>query len=67
MCIFSLLCALALSFFDKRADRILKRGTITSGNFRYRSNTYLLLPQVYVMSGIPQVTQPNHTHIHQWH
>lgn len=31
MCVFSLFCALALSFFDKRADRILKRAAVTSG------------------------------------
>lgn len=30
MCVFSLFCALALSFFDKRADRILKRAAVTS-------------------------------------
>lgn len=30
MCIFSLICALVLSFFDKRADRILKRANVTS-------------------------------------
>lgn len=30
MCVFSLICALALSFFDKRADRILKRAAVTS-------------------------------------
>ena len=33
MCILSLICALALGYFDKRADRILKRAAVTSGNF----------------------------------
>jgi len=32
MCILSLVCALALGFFDKRADRILKRSAVSSGN-----------------------------------
>lgn len=35
MCVFSLLCALALSFFDKRADRILKRSSVASGSYQY--------------------------------
>ena len=30
-CVFSLLCALSLAFFDKRNDRILKRKVKTSG------------------------------------
>ena len=33
MCVLSLICALALGYFDKRADRILKRAAVTSGNF----------------------------------
>ena len=32
MCVLSLVCALALGFFDKRADRILKRAAVKSGN-----------------------------------
>jgi hypothetical protein len=31
MCLLSLICALALGFFDKRADRILKRASVSSG------------------------------------
>ncbi|XP_060587464.1 major facilitator superfamily domain-containing protein 1-like [Ruditapes philippinarum] len=30
MCLLSLICALALGFFDKRADRILKRASVSS-------------------------------------
>ncbi|XP_053404412.1 major facilitator superfamily domain-containing protein 1-like isoform X2 [Mercenaria mercenaria] len=30
MCFLSLICALALGYFDKRADRILKRASVTS-------------------------------------
>ncbi|KAL4220565.1 Major facilitator superfamily domain-containing protein 1 [Mactra antiquata] len=30
MCILSLICALALGYFDKRADRILKRASVSS-------------------------------------
>ncbi|XP_055868453.1 major facilitator superfamily domain-containing protein 1-like [Biomphalaria glabrata] len=30
MCVFSLICAIVLSFFDKRADRVLKRKQISS-------------------------------------
>ena len=31
MCVFSLVCAFALSFFDKRADRVLKRKGTDAG------------------------------------
>jgi uncharacterized membrane protein len=33
VCLLSLVCALSLGYFDKRADRILKRKKITSGKF----------------------------------
>ena len=34
-CVFSLVCALVLAYFDKRAERVLKRNESKSGKYGY--------------------------------